>query len=121
MPDMNAQEAKAIVLLAFRNGPIENVHGQVRCPHCPEGQQEDRITQEQMKLIMTAAVDRVYTLMYMRDQDPKAYQQAVANAERKVAHWDEPQFATRWLAAIAGIYIPEDGGPPELPPDYRPQ
>ena len=35
--DQLATEAKAIVALAFRNGPIEHVHAGILCPVC-EGQ-----------------------------------------------------------------------------------
>ena len=55
--DQLAKEAKALVALAFRNGPIEDVHAGKLCPVC-EGQPEfSHITDPEMKLIMKNAVD----------------------------------------------------------------
>ena len=55
-----AREAKAIVALAFRNGPIEDIHSGKRCPTCGSEPGYSRITDAEMKLIMKNAVDRVF-------------------------------------------------------------
>ena len=47
-----AREAKAIVSLAFRNGPIEDVHAGKPCPACNGKSDYSRITDSEMKLIM---------------------------------------------------------------------
>lgn len=115
MTELNAQEAKTIVLLAFRNGPIESVHGELRCPHCPQGQQDNRIDQQQMKLIMKTAVDRVYTLMKTRDESPEAYKELLAKTAPGTARWDDPRFSLQWLAAVAGLILDDD----QIPEEYR--
>jgi hypothetical protein len=69
-----AREAKVIVALAFRNGPIENVHAGKLCPTC-EGQSGfSRITDAEMKLIMKSAVDQVYALLCLKTENPAAYE-----------------------------------------------
>ena len=54
------REAKAIVALAFRNGPIEQVHAGQPCPTCAGRPGVSRITDDEMKAIMKNAVDHVY-------------------------------------------------------------
>jgi len=55
-----AAEAKSIVALAFRNGPIEDVHAGKKCPACAGNHEYSHITQAEMKNIMKRAVDTVY-------------------------------------------------------------
>lgn len=45
MAQQLATEAKAIVALAFRNGPIENLHAGVECPACKEDPNVSHISQ----------------------------------------------------------------------------
>ena len=88
--DQLAREAKAIVALAFRNGPIENVHAGRLCPVC-EGQAGfSRITDEEMKLIMKSAVDRVYELLCLRADNPAAYESRIRFGAQYTTRWDEP-------------------------------
>jgi hypothetical protein len=56
-----AREVKALVALAFRNGPIEDVHAGKNCPTCHGDPQFSHITQGEMRRTMKAAVDRLYT------------------------------------------------------------
>jgi hypothetical protein len=59
-----AKEAKAIVALAFRNGPIENIHSGKICPNCNGEIGYSRISDEWMKIIiMKNAVDHPYKLV----------------------------------------------------------
>ncbi len=51
-----ALEAKMIVALAFRNGPIEDLHSGKVCPTCSADSAYSRISDEEMKGIMKAAV-----------------------------------------------------------------
>ena len=44
-----AREAKAIVALAFRNGPIENIHAGRPCPTCSGQAGYSRISDAEMK------------------------------------------------------------------------
>jgi len=53
-----ADEAKSIVALAFRNGPIEDIHAGRECPTCARKAEYSHITQDGMKRIMKRAVDK---------------------------------------------------------------
>jgi len=88
--DQLAREAKAIVALAFRNGPIENLHAGKLCPTC-EGQPEfSHITDEEMKLIIKSAVDRVYALLCLKAENPVEYEARISFGEQYTARWDDP-------------------------------
>jgi len=82
--DPAAEEAEALVVLAFRNGPIETVHVGKRCPTCDSAPGYSRITDAEMKIIMKAAVDKLYTLLRIKAEDPTRYDRAnqVWNAVR---------------------------------------
>jgi hypothetical protein len=58
-----AAEAKSLVALAFRNGPIEDIHAGKECPTCAGMSEYSHITQAQMKNTMKQAVDTVYRLL----------------------------------------------------------
>jgi hypothetical protein len=58
-----AAEAKSFVALAFRNGPIEDVHAGKECPNCSGQSEYSHITQAEMKNITKQAVDIVYKLL----------------------------------------------------------
>lgn len=47
-----ATEAKSIVALAFRNGPIEDIHAGKECQHCAGRPEYSHITQDEMRHIM---------------------------------------------------------------------
>jgi hypothetical protein len=66
-----AAEAKSIVALAFRNGPIEDVHAGKECPLCAGKPEYSHITQDEMKTIMRQAVDTVYNLLWLKLNDPE--------------------------------------------------
>jgi hypothetical protein len=86
-----AREAKAIVALAFRNGPIEKVHAGKLCPTCRTAPEYSRITDDEMKAIMKSAVDRMYVLLRLKIADPDGYANQIAFGARYVAEWDEPE------------------------------
>ncbi|MBZ5667298.1 MAG: hypothetical protein LAO30_22185 [Acidobacteriia bacterium] len=56
-----AAEAKSIVALAFRNGPIEDVHGGREGPTCTGKSEYLHIMQAEMKNVMKQAVDTIYS------------------------------------------------------------
>ena len=85
-----AREAKAIVALAFRNGPIENIHGGRPCPTCAGQAGYSRITDAEIKLIMKNAVDHVYALLLLKSARPDEYESRIHLGERYAAKWDEP-------------------------------
>ena len=85
-----ATEAKALVALVLRNGPIENVHAGKLCPTCNAAPEYSRITDDEMKAILKSAVDRMYALLRLRKCDPEGYAKQIAFGTRYVAKWDEP-------------------------------
>lgn len=89
-----AREAKAIVLLAFRHGPIETIHaGSKRCPTCAGNPEYSHISNEEMKQIMKNAVDQVCKILRERERDPEKYEQTLQFADEYTKNWDEPESA----------------------------
>jgi hypothetical protein len=89
LPEL-AREAKAIVALAFRNGPIEDVHSGKTCPTCHGKAEYSHITQGEMRQILKFAVDQLYTFLVMKKNEPKAYEALIACGEQYTVAWDEP-------------------------------
>jgi len=85
-----AKEAKAIVALAFRNGPIESIHAGRKCPTCYGRVGYSRISQEEMKMIMKNAVDQVYRFGVMKESDIARYEKLIAYGNEIATHWDDP-------------------------------
>jgi len=86
-----AREAKSLVALAFRNGPIEDVHAGKECPTCAGKSEYSHITQSEMKNIMKQAVDTVYKLLWLRQNDPEKYEATLEFGNRYSRFWDEPK------------------------------
>jgi hypothetical protein len=86
-----AAEAKCIVALAFRNGPIEGVHAGKECPTCTGKSEYSHITQAEMKNIMKQAVDTVYKLLWLKQNDPEEYEATLKFGNRYTPFWDEPK------------------------------
>lgn len=86
-----ALEAKALVALAFRNGPIEDLHAGRTCPTCDGNGDFSHISDEAMKKIMKAAVNKVYSLLWQRANDSTAYLNSVSFGLRYSQHWDDPE------------------------------
>jgi len=87
-----AKEAKGIVLHAFRNGPIEDIHAGVGCPRCTGKQKYSHITDEEMKLLNKSVVNRIYTLLWLKEHEPEKYKAFVEFGAMQVSDWDEPEF-----------------------------
>jgi hypothetical protein len=87
-----AREAKAIVALAFRNGPIEQIHAGRPCPMCADRSGFSRITDDDIKLIMKNAVDHVFALLVLKRENPEEYESKIQLGERYTAKWDEPEI-----------------------------
>lgn len=92
-PRQLAREAKAIVALAFRNGPIEELHAGKPCPTCAARRDYSRISDPEMKAIMKNAVDRVFLLLGLKYSDPEGYERQIAFGERSALGWDDPAGA----------------------------
>ena len=80
-------QANVITLLAFRNGPIEDLHaGQYSA--LLEDPDLSRITDEEMKTIMIAASTKLAELLAMRDSNPEAFAQTLSVNWRQVRNWE---------------------------------
>jgi hypothetical protein len=86
-----ASEAMAIVALAFRNGPIEDVHAGVACPTCRGKPQCSHITDAEMKQTMKAAVNQVYRMLWLRRHHFGLYRDEIAFGLRYTRAWDQPE------------------------------
>lgn len=84
------REAKAIVALAFRNGPIEDIHSGKACPTCKGEAGYSRITDVEMKHIMQNAVNRVYSLLTLKATNQAEYERQIAFGARYTTNWDDP-------------------------------
>ena len=86
-----ALEAKMVVALAFRNGPIEALHAGKPCPTCSVDSGYSRISDEEMKGIMKSAVNSVYSLLWKKDDDSEAHAESLALGARYTQRWDDPE------------------------------
>lgn len=86
-----AREAKSIVTLAFRNGPIEDVHAGKVCPACCGSPDYSRITEDEMKAVMKSAVNAVYKLLWNRDLYSDAYRKSIEYGVRFTSRWNDPE------------------------------
>lgn len=87
-----AREAKSLVALAFRNGPIEGVHAGKRCPTCAGDPGYSKITDAEMKTIMKSAVNRLYTLLLFRQENPAVYEDLLQAGDPYTRAWDAPEW-----------------------------
>jgi hypothetical protein len=85
-----ALEAKVLTVLAFRNGPIEDLHAGRTCPTCSGNTEYSHITDPEMKVMMLAAVNAMYRLLWQREHDPEAYLRSLEFGERQVQRWADP-------------------------------
>jgi len=88
-----AVEAKAVLALAFRNGPIEDVHAGKSCTACAGNPEFSHTTDDEMKSIMKAAVNAMYKLLWAREHDPENYRRQIAFGQRYTTRWDDPDIS----------------------------
>lgn len=72
-------EANAIVALAFRNGPLEDLHAG-KHSQLLEDPTLSRITDEEMKALMINACEKVDQLLRLKQNDPAEYERTVKSA-----------------------------------------
>ena len=84
------REAKALVALAFRNGPIEDLHAGAPCAACQGRRGVSRISDAEMAAIMRNTVDRLFRPLRMREEDPEGCWRQMRYGARCAAAWDEP-------------------------------
>ena len=69
-------EANAIVAMAFRNGPIEDLHAG-KWSELLSNPELSRITDDEMKTIMVNACEQVAKLLELKETDPEAHYRQV--------------------------------------------
>ncbi len=89
-----ARISKAIVALAFRNGPIEDLHAGKACPMCHADERYSHITDAQMTGLMKSGVNQVYRLLWLMRYRPADFERQVAFGERYASGWDDPAPVT---------------------------
>lgn len=89
-----ALEAKALTALAFRNGPVEELHAGKVCTVCGGNAEYSHISDEEMKRIMKAAVRSLYRLLWQKEHEPEAYLKSLELGERYTRQWDDPEIET---------------------------
>lgn len=85
-----AKVAKTIVVLAFRNGPLEELHAGLPCPTCQGESRYSRITNGEMKQIMKSAVDAVFKLLLLQRDESEKWRETLMFAADYTKAWDEP-------------------------------
>ena len=80
-------QANVLTLLAFRNGPIEDLHAG-KYSLLLEDPQLSRITDEEMKTVMIDASTKLAELLALRDSDPEDFARVLAVNWRQVRNWD---------------------------------
>lgn len=107
-----AQLAKAIAVLCVRNTSLEDLHAGTT-PSSKTGDYSDvkvvtpygeipwqrvsRISDEEMKRLMKAVVNNIYTFL-CRQEDPAYLEAFVTEGGRYAANWDEPEMQKRFVA-----------------------
>jgi hypothetical protein len=71
---------------------IEDIHAGIDCPTCAGKEKYSPITEPEMKSIMKNAVDKVFTLLWLRDNEPEKYRVVVERGALFTGRWDEPKF-----------------------------
>jgi len=107
MNKFHAQLAKAFTLMAFRNGPLEDIHAGKTCPVCAGDEDYSHLSQEDMKALMRHGVEIMYTLLRIRDEAPKTFVALVGNALAVTTEWDDPTDATlrTWRGLLAEEHL----------------
>jgi hypothetical protein len=80
-------QANVLTLLAFRNGPIEDLHAGKDSPLL-EDKALSRITDAEMKTLMIAASSKLAELLALRDDDPESFAALLAGNWHQVRNWE---------------------------------
>jgi hypothetical protein len=96
-----ARETQSLVAMAFRNGPIEDVHAGMACPTCSGRPEYSHITQDEMKRVMKHAVDKLYALLWIREHCPDVYGHVVQAGNLYTHGWDLPHRSREEIELLA--------------------
>jgi hypothetical protein len=107
--------AKLFVLAVFRNGEIEEVHGGKSCPTCHGHSEYSHISQDEMRDIMRDAVNKVYTLFKIANEEPDQFfsriQELLYSYRRLMGNndqWDEPQIDSDIMLFRKSLGLPRN-------------
>jgi hypothetical protein len=84
--------SKSTVAVAFRNGPIEDLHAGKPCTVCSGNREISHISDEEMKAIMKSAVNTLYRSCGSETEIPWPTTRIWALGRRHTQHWDDPQL-----------------------------
>jgi hypothetical protein len=105
-----AAEAKALVALAFRNGPIEDIHAGRPCEICNGRPEFSHISDHEMKT-SRSAVDALYRLLWEREYDQATYRDRLNIGRRYTQRWDDPELREPGNTGFLDHrQLPESGG-----------
>lgn len=89
-------EVKQLVGFAVRNSKLESLHGGRICPTCGSlsgfTPQYSRISNSEMKELMKDIVNRLYTILKLKEENPAHYEFILNLWGRSTKSWDEPEF-----------------------------
>lgn len=87
------KEAKAIVVYAFRNTFLEDIHAGKTCPVCDGKSEYSHITDEEMKKLMKEFVNKMYTVLKLRtEKDIGIWKDFMLISSCYCDGWDEPRI-----------------------------
>ena len=66
-------------------------HAGKPCPTCSVDSGYSRISDEEMKGIITAAVNTVYSLLWKKENDSEAFAKSLVLGARYTQRWDDPE------------------------------
>ena len=91
--------AKAMTAIAFRNGPLEDIHAGKTCPTCSGSEDYSHITQAEMKALMKYAVDHLYAVLMFAHEDSTEYGHYLMRTNAMFTQdWDGPENTAKIVA-----------------------
>ena len=100
-----AEEAKGIVMLAFRKRSSGRRSRRPGMPTCSGKMEYSHITQGEMKRIMKFAVNKIYALLWTRTHCPDVYPSIVGVGARFASDWDPPERTKKQIEHSPGWLI----------------
>ncbi len=74
--------------------PVKDVHAGKLCPTCAGNSEYSHIRQQEMKRIMQNAVNQMYRLLSLKENDPAEYEAMIELGSKYTARVDDPAKPT---------------------------
>lgn len=87
-----AQQAMALVALAFCSGPFDDLHAASLVRNVAARWEVSHISNAEMKRVMKAPVDTLYRLLWLREHGPEDYAEQPEFGQRYTLRWDDPEI-----------------------------